>query len=341
MSVEGAASGAVFHAYLERVLLPELRRTKPDAVLVMDNLDAHKTPQVRELLDGSGFAYRYLPSYSPDLSPIEPAWAQVKAELRRVAARRRGRLAAGARPGARPGPAAIAALVPPLRLLVASCCWLAPSRTSTMPRPPSFARVLRVAAALPDRDPPAWATISDGIVARWARRHHRRGRADPRGDRRAGPYEWGVRRTACVGHLAPALGASGDRDAALAAAAEAVRMARANDEPCWEAAALHALAEARHATGADPVEVAADFFGALDVRAGSTPWLSSCAPPPRSAARAPRRRAGQARDLLAPLHGWFTEGLETPDLAPGEAPRSADRPTPSSRPAGSRPGPWA
>jgi transposase len=87
MSVEGAASGAVFHAYLDRVLLPELRRTKPDAVLVMDNLGAHKTPKVRELLDGSGFPYRYLPSYSPDLSPIEPAWAQVKAELRRAAAR--------------------------------------------------------------------------------------------------------------------------------------------------------------------------------------------------------------------------------------------------------------
>jgi transposase len=87
MSIEAATSGAVFHAYLEQVLLPELRRSKPDAVLVMDNLGAHKTPKVRALLDRSGFPYRYLPSYSPDLSPIEPAWAQVKAELRRVAAR--------------------------------------------------------------------------------------------------------------------------------------------------------------------------------------------------------------------------------------------------------------
>jgi transposase len=92
MSVEAATSGAVFHAYLERVLLPELRRAKPDAVLVMDNLGAHKAPKVRELLDGSGFPYRYLPSYSPDLNPIEPAWAQVKAELRRVAARDRDAL---------------------------------------------------------------------------------------------------------------------------------------------------------------------------------------------------------------------------------------------------------
>jgi transposase len=87
MSVEGATGGAVFRAYLERVLLPALRERKPDAVLVMDNLGAHETPEVRELLDGSGFPYRYLPPYSPDLSPIEPAWAQVKAELRRVAAR--------------------------------------------------------------------------------------------------------------------------------------------------------------------------------------------------------------------------------------------------------------
>jgi hypothetical protein len=67
MSVGAATTGAVFHAYLEQVLLPELRRSKPDAVLVMDNLGAHKTPKVRGLLDRSGFPYRYLPSYSPDL----------------------------------------------------------------------------------------------------------------------------------------------------------------------------------------------------------------------------------------------------------------------------------
>ena len=87
MSVEAATDAAVFHAYLERVLLPELRRTKPDAVLVMDNLPAHKAPQVRTLLDRSGFAYRYLPAYSPDLNPIEPGWAKIKAELRRAEAR--------------------------------------------------------------------------------------------------------------------------------------------------------------------------------------------------------------------------------------------------------------
>ena len=87
MSVEAAADAAVFHAYLGEVLLPELRRTKPDAVLIMDNLPAHKAQRIRALLDASGFAYRYLPPYSPDLNPIEPGWAKMKAELRRLAAR--------------------------------------------------------------------------------------------------------------------------------------------------------------------------------------------------------------------------------------------------------------
>ena len=69
------------------MLLPELRRTRPDAVIVMDNLGAHKTPEVRAFLGRSGFLYRYLPPYSPDLNPIEPAWAKLKAALRKAAAR--------------------------------------------------------------------------------------------------------------------------------------------------------------------------------------------------------------------------------------------------------------
>jgi transposase len=53
----------------------------------MDNLNAHQTQTVRALLDDSGFAYHYLPLYSPDLNPIELAWAKVKAGLRKAAAR--------------------------------------------------------------------------------------------------------------------------------------------------------------------------------------------------------------------------------------------------------------
>ena len=87
MSIDAATDRAVFAAYLEEVLLPTLRQHKPDAVLVMDNLWAHKTSEVQAVLDRSGFAYCYMPSYSPDLSPIEPGWAKVKSYLRRVAAR--------------------------------------------------------------------------------------------------------------------------------------------------------------------------------------------------------------------------------------------------------------
>jgi transposase len=87
MAVEAATDGAVFRAWLDQALLPELRRTKPDAVLVLDNLGAHKTPEVRGLLDRSGFAHRFPPSYPPDMNPIEPAWAKARSELRRVGAR--------------------------------------------------------------------------------------------------------------------------------------------------------------------------------------------------------------------------------------------------------------
>ena len=60
-SVEGATGGAVFHAYLERALLPALRERKPDAVLVMDNLRAHKTPEAagRRFAVGRATAYRW------------------------------------------------------------------------------------------------------------------------------------------------------------------------------------------------------------------------------------------------------------------------------------------
>ena len=87
MSVEAAADGAVFLAYLDQVLLPKLQEVRPDAVLPMGNLAAHRTPAVRALLDASGFGCRHLPAYSPDLNPIEPSWAKIKGKLRAVAAR--------------------------------------------------------------------------------------------------------------------------------------------------------------------------------------------------------------------------------------------------------------
>ena len=65
MSIPAATDGAVFHAYLEQVLLPELRRSKPDAVLVMDNLGAHKAQAVRTLLDASASPTSISPATRP------------------------------------------------------------------------------------------------------------------------------------------------------------------------------------------------------------------------------------------------------------------------------------
>jgi transposase len=101
MGVEAATSGGVFHTYLARVLLPDLRRTRPDAVLVLDNLGAHKTPEVRDLLDRSGFAYRYLPLPAILLAGLEPHRARLGEAQVRTAPRRRARHR-GAAPGARP-----------------------------------------------------------------------------------------------------------------------------------------------------------------------------------------------------------------------------------------------
>ncbi|MFL5338411.1 MAG: transposase, partial [Geminicoccaceae bacterium] len=66
-----------------------LKRSRPDAIVVMDNLAAHKAAIVRKTLEAAGIGYRYLPAYSPDLNPIELAWSKLKAYLRARAARSR------------------------------------------------------------------------------------------------------------------------------------------------------------------------------------------------------------------------------------------------------------
>jgi transposase len=88
MSIAAATGTAVFLAFAEQVLIPALRE-RPEAVVVMDNLAAHKAEAVRAALDRAGLGYRYLPPYSPDLNPIEQAWAKLKARLRVAGARSR------------------------------------------------------------------------------------------------------------------------------------------------------------------------------------------------------------------------------------------------------------
>jgi transposase len=50
----------------------------------MDNLRAHKVAGIREAMEGHGAQVRYLPPYSPDLSPIEPCWSKVKTAWRKA-----------------------------------------------------------------------------------------------------------------------------------------------------------------------------------------------------------------------------------------------------------------
>lgn len=82
--IDGAMNGTIFRAYVEQVLAPTLR---PGDLVIMDNLGSHKVVGVREAIEARGASLIYLPAYSPDLNPIEQAFAKLKSLLRKEAAR--------------------------------------------------------------------------------------------------------------------------------------------------------------------------------------------------------------------------------------------------------------
>jgi transposase len=82
--IDGAVDGDMFVAYVEQVLVPEL---KPDDTVIMDNLSSHKVAGVRAAIEATGANLMYLPAYSPDLNPIEMAFAKLKSLLRAKALR--------------------------------------------------------------------------------------------------------------------------------------------------------------------------------------------------------------------------------------------------------------
>ena len=86
LAIEGATTAGVFEAYVERVLAPSLR---PAQIVITDNLSAHKTERVRELVEQRGCELLHLPPYSPDLNPIEGAFSKIKGLLRKAEARNR------------------------------------------------------------------------------------------------------------------------------------------------------------------------------------------------------------------------------------------------------------
>jgi transposase len=84
MTIEEATDADIFLAYVEQVLCPAL---KPGDVVVMDNLSSHKVAGVRQCIESAGAELLYLPPYSPDMNPIEKAWAKLKQCLRSAKAR--------------------------------------------------------------------------------------------------------------------------------------------------------------------------------------------------------------------------------------------------------------
>jgi transposase len=86
LAVEGATNSEVFETYVEQVLAPTLRKGQ---VVVMDDLSAHKGERVRGLIESRGCELLYLPSYSPDLNPIEEAFSKIKSLMRKAEARSR------------------------------------------------------------------------------------------------------------------------------------------------------------------------------------------------------------------------------------------------------------
>lgn len=79
--VEGAVDREAFDAYVAQLLVPALR---PGQTVVLDNLSVHKSARARQLIEAAGCALRFLPTYSPDMNPIEQAFAKTKQALRRA-----------------------------------------------------------------------------------------------------------------------------------------------------------------------------------------------------------------------------------------------------------------
>src|SRR3954453_18177287 len=77
--MDGAMTGDVFLQYIKQILAPTL--TAGD-IVVMDNVATHKVAGIREAIEARGAMLLYLPRYSPDLNPIEKAFAKIKATLR-------------------------------------------------------------------------------------------------------------------------------------------------------------------------------------------------------------------------------------------------------------------
>jgi transposase len=83
MCIEGATDAKAFDAYVEHFLAPSLTEGQ---VVVMDNLGSHRPERIRELIEARGAELVFVPSYSPDLNPIEQEFSEIKNVLRGLGA---------------------------------------------------------------------------------------------------------------------------------------------------------------------------------------------------------------------------------------------------------------
>src|SRR5947208_1107859 len=84
-SFDGATDTELFVTFVRQALVPML---SPGQVVVMDNLPAHKSPEVDRLIESAGARVLRLPPYSPDFNPIEQAISKIKSVLKKLAHRR-------------------------------------------------------------------------------------------------------------------------------------------------------------------------------------------------------------------------------------------------------------
>lgn len=78
LSVPGAIDGETMLFFVEELLVPTLKRRD---IVLMDNNPIHKLDEIEDAIEAAGAWVLFLPTYSPDLNPIENCWAKVKSLL--------------------------------------------------------------------------------------------------------------------------------------------------------------------------------------------------------------------------------------------------------------------
>jgi len=81
--IRGAVDGELFVEWLIHAVIPQMNPFPEErSILIIDNCSTHRVAAVQEVCDNAGIMLLYLPPYSPDLNPIEPAFHCLKQWMR-------------------------------------------------------------------------------------------------------------------------------------------------------------------------------------------------------------------------------------------------------------------